>query len=98
LPPDALKEKLKLWKTQLKRSVLTYFPSFHSYCDSIFNVTFHILFIDKLLKKFEKRFEDSEYMKFTMSFTTNLFQERDIIESAELTSSAFKENVTELKF
>jgi hypothetical protein len=36
-------------------------------------------------------------MNFTVSFITNPFQERDISESAELTSSVFKENVSELE-
>jgi len=36
-------------------------------------------------------------MKFTVSFITNPFQERDIKERAELISSVFKENVSELE-
>jgi hypothetical protein len=35
-------------------------------------------------------------MKFTVSVITNLFQERDVSESAEFISSVFKENVSEL--
>jgi hypothetical protein len=34
-------------------------------------------------------------MKFTVSFITNLFQERDISENTELTSSVFRENMSE---
>jgi hypothetical protein len=37
-----------------------------------------------------------ELMKFTVSFITNVFQERDISESAEFISSVFKEDVCEL--
>jgi hypothetical protein len=70
-----------------------YSPNVRSYPNSIFNVSAHILCIDKLLKEFEK-LEDSERMKFTLSFTTNLISRHGY----ELTSSAFKENVTEPKF
>lgn len=36
-------------------------------------------------------------MKFTVSFTTDLFQQRDISERAELISSVFKGNVSDLE-
>jgi hypothetical protein len=36
-------------------------------------------------------------MKFTVSFTTNPFQQRDISASVELISSVFKGNVSELE-
>jgi hypothetical protein len=51
----------------------------------------YILCIDKLLKKFQRRFKDSGCMKFTVSFINNLFQEMDISEGAELISSVLKE-------
>jgi hypothetical protein len=50
----------------------------------------------KLLKEFERRFKDFGRIKFTMSFINNLFQDRDISEGAQLISSVFKENVSEL--
>jgi hypothetical protein len=54
-----------------------------------------ILWSDELSKQFRGRSKDSEFIKFTMSFINNPFQERDIHESAELISSVFKENVSE---
>jgi hypothetical protein len=36
-------------------------------------------------------------MKVTVSFITNLFQERDISENAEIISSVIEENVSELE-
>jgi len=41
-------------------------------------VSVYILRIDKLLKRFERRFKDFEHMKFTVSSITNLFQERNV--------------------
>jgi len=84
---DSFKGKLKLHKTQLMKGVLTHFPSIQSHADGTFDVSVYILCIDTLLKEFE-------CIKFTVSFITNLFQER---ESAELIS-VFKENVSELEF
>jgi hypothetical protein len=40
-----------------------------------------LVYTIKLLKKFERRFKDFEPMKFTVSFITNSFQERDISET-----------------
>jgi len=60
-------------------------------------VSVYILCIDTLLKEFKTRFKDFEHMKFTVSFITNPFQDRDINESAEFISSVFKENVSELE-
>jgi hypothetical protein len=77
--------------------VLTHFPSVQSRADDTFDASVYILCIDKLLKDFEIRFKDFEGMKFTVSFITNPFQERDISDSIELISSVFKENVSELE-
>jgi hypothetical protein len=77
--------------------VLTQFPSVQSRADYTFDESVYILCIDKLLKEFERRFKDFESMKFPVYFITNPFQERDVGESAELISSVFKENVSELK-
>jgi hypothetical protein len=74
---DSFKGKLKLWKTQLMRGLLTHFPSVQSCAGGTFDVSVYIIYIDKLLKEFERRFKDFEYMKFTVSFITNPFQERD---------------------
>jgi hypothetical protein len=74
------------------KSVLTHVASIQSCTDGTFYASVYILCIDKLLKELERRFEDFEHMKFTVSFVTNMFQERDISESAEL-----KENVSELE-
>jgi hypothetical protein len=76
--------------------VLTHFPSIQSHADGTFDASVYILCIDKLLKEFERRFKDFECMKFTVCFITNPFQERDIHENAELISSVFKGNVSEL--
>jgi hypothetical protein len=93
---DSFKGKMQLWKTQLMKGVLTHFPSVQSSADGTFDVSLYILCIDKILKKFERRFKDFERVKFTVSFITNPFQERDIGESDELISSMFNENVSEL--
>jgi hypothetical protein len=94
---DSLKGKLKLWKTQLMKGVLTQFSSIQSHADETFEVSVYMLFIDKLLKECERRYKDFEHMKFTLSFITNPYQERDVSEIAELISSVFKENVRELE-
>jgi hypothetical protein len=94
---DSFKGKLQLWKTQLKKGVLTHIPSVQSPADGTFDASVLILCIDELLKEFERRFKDFERMKFTVPFITDPFQERDKSESAELISSVFKENVSELK-
>jgi len=75
---DSFKGKLKLWKTQLMKGVLTHFPSIWSRADGTFDVSVYILCIDILLKAFERRFKDFEHIKFTVSFITNPFQERDV--------------------
>jgi hypothetical protein len=94
---DSFKGKLQLWKTQLTKGVLTHFPSVQSRADGTFDASVYIPCIDKLLKEVERIFKDFERMKFTVSFITNQFQERDISESAELISSVFKENVSDLE-
>jgi hypothetical protein len=71
---DSFEGKLQLWKTQLTKGVLTHFPSVQSRADGTFDAPVYILCIDKLLKGFERRFEDFERMKFTVSFITNPFQ------------------------
>jgi hypothetical protein len=78
------------------KDVFTHFQSVQSCADGIFDASVYILCIDKLLKELERRFKDFEHMKFTVSFITNPFQERDVIQSAELISSVFSENVNEL--
>jgi hypothetical protein len=60
------------------KGVLTHFPSIHSHANGTFDVSVYILRIDKLLKRFERRFKDFEHMKFTVSSITNLFQERNV--------------------
>jgi hypothetical protein len=77
---DSFKGKLKLWKPQMLKGVLTHFPSVHSHADGIFDGSVNILCIDKLSKAFERRYIDSECMKFTVSFITTLFQEKNISE------------------
>jgi hypothetical protein len=77
--------------------VLTDFPSVQSRADYTFDESVYIVCIDKLLKEFERRFKDFESIKLTVTLITNPFQERDVGESAELISSVFKENVSELK-
>jgi len=80
---DSVKGNLKLWRTQLIKSVLTHFPSVQSCADGTFDASVYSLCIDKLLKAFERRF--------------NPFQERDLSESTELTSTVFKGNVSDLE-
>jgi hypothetical protein len=63
---------------------------FKSPTDGTFDASVYILCIDELLREFERRFKDFKRMKFTVSFITDSFQERDISESAELISSVFK--------
>jgi hypothetical protein len=94
---DSLKRSPKLQKTQLMKGVLTHFSSVQSCADGIFDASVYILCTDKLFKKSERRFKDFNHKKFSVSFITNLFQERDTSESAELLSSVFKENVSELE-
>jgi hypothetical protein len=79
------------------KGVLTDFPSVQSHADGTFDASVYILCIDKLLKEIERRYKDSERMKFTVSFITNPFQERDTSQSAEFISAVFKENVSELE-
>jgi hypothetical protein len=79
------------------KGVLTHFPGIQSHADGTFAASVYILYIDKLLKEFERRFKDFEHMKFTVSFITNPFQERDVSKSAELISSVFRENLSELE-
>jgi hypothetical protein len=62
----------------------------------IWCVCLHYIYIDKLLKEYERRFKDSERMKFAVSFITNPFQERDVSESVKLISYVLNENVNEL--
>jgi hypothetical protein len=57
----------------------------------------YILCIDDLLKEFDRRYEDLELMNFTLSSITDPPQEGDISKIAELISSVFKENVSELE-
>jgi len=66
------------------KGVLTHFPSIQSHAADTFDVSVYILCIDGLLKESERRFKDFEHIKFTASFITNLFQERDVSESTEL--------------
>jgi hypothetical protein len=94
---ESFRGKLKLWKTQLMKGVLTPVPTIQSHADGTFDAPVYILCIDKVLKEFERRFKDFEHMKFTVSFITYPFQERDVSESAELISSVFKENISELE-
>jgi hypothetical protein len=94
---DSFEGKLQLWKTQLMKGMLTHFPSVQRRADGTFDASVYILCIDELLKDFERRFKDFERMKFTVSFITNPYQERDVSESAELTSSVFKGNMSELE-
>jgi hypothetical protein len=72
--------------------VLTHFPNIQSPADGTIDVSVYILCLDNLriLKVFERRFKGFEQMKFTVSLITNLFQERDIIESGELISSVLR--------
>jgi hypothetical protein len=48
-----------------------------SHADGTIGASVYILCIDKLLNKFKRRFKHFEHMKFTVSFITDLFQERD---------------------
>jgi hypothetical protein len=75
---DSFKGKQQLWKTQLMKGVLTHLPSVQSRADDTFDASVYILGIDNRLKEFERRCKDSERIKFTVSFITNPFQERDI--------------------
>jgi hypothetical protein len=48
---DSFKGKLKLWKTQLMKGVLSHLPkSVQSRADGTLDASFYILYIDKLLK------------------------------------------------
>lgn len=67
------KGKLKLWKAQLINGVLTYFQHIQNCTDGTTGMSVHILYIDKLLKKSERWFENYEHMKFVVSFFTNSF-------------------------
>jgi hypothetical protein len=96
-PIDSFKGRLNLWKTQLMKNVITHFPSVQSLADDKFDTSVYILCTDKLLKEFEGKFIQFGRIKFTVSFIINLFQERDISERAELISSVFKENLSELE-
>jgi hypothetical protein len=77
--------------------VLTHFLSSQIRADGKFDASVYIPCINKLFKESERRFEDYESMKFTVSFIINPFQEGDISENAELTCSVFKEKVSELE-
>ena len=59
------------------------------------NASVHILFTDKLLKDYEK-VEGNEHKK-VVCFIDNPSQAGDESDSAELVSSAFKENVQEIE-
>jgi hypothetical protein len=74
---DSFKGNLKLQKTQLMKGVQTHFPSVQSRADGTSDASVYLLCTDKPLKEFETRFKDSERMKFTASFITNTFHERD---------------------
>jgi hypothetical protein len=79
------------------KGVLICFPTVQSCAGSgNFDGASYILFIDKPLKEFQ-RLEDSERTKVAMPFIVNPFQERDVVDSAELVSSMFKENVWEVE-
>jgi hypothetical protein len=55
---DSFKGEQKLWKTQLIKGVLTYFPSMQSHADGTFDASVYIPYSDKPLKEFERRFKD----------------------------------------
>jgi hypothetical protein len=77
--------------------MLTHFSSVPSSSDSKFGASVYILCIHILLNASERRFKDSEHVKFTVSFITNPFQEMDTCKCAELLSPVFKENVSEVE-
>jgi hypothetical protein len=60
------------------RNVLTHFPSVQSHADGISDASVYILHSDKLLKEFARRCKGFDCIKFTVSFITNPFKERDV--------------------
>jgi hypothetical protein len=69
----SFKEKLKLWKTQLTKGVLNHFPSIQNAL-----MVYAMLLSTKLLQKPERIFQDSEVVKFTLSFITSSFKKMDM--------------------
>jgi hypothetical protein len=79
---DSLKGKLRLWKTQLMKGVLTHFPSVQYRTGGTFHASICIMgYTDTPLKEYERRFKDSGRMEFTVSFIANRF-EREILSRA----------------
>lgn len=74
--------------------VCYHFQRIQNCTDGTTGISVNILFIGKLLKKSERRFENFEHMKFAVSFFTKSQQERDVI--ADLVY-VFKENVSEVE-
>jgi hypothetical protein len=50
---DFFREKMKLWKTQIVKVVLTHFPRVQSHADVKHDADVYILCIDRLFKEFK---------------------------------------------
>jgi hypothetical protein len=68
---DSFRGKLKLWRTQIVKVVLTHFPSVQSHANVTYEAAVYILCTDRLFKEFKIGFQELQLMKFTTSFTTS---------------------------
>jgi len=77
------------------KGVLTHLPSVQSHIGHMMCLS--TLCVEVMLNEFQIRFKDFESAKFTLSFITNLFEERmDGSENDKIIFSVFKKNVCEL--
>jgi hypothetical protein len=85
----------KLRIIQQMKGVLTHLPSVQSHIGHMMCLS--TLCVEVMLNEFQIRFKDFESAKFTLSFITNLFEERmDGSENDKIIFSVFKKNVCEL--